>query len=378
MAFLHSGGGRAALAPLPLLLWLGAGPALAQQINYPQPDATLGEVLGPTEIADATALAETLSDEIRKTYVNGQARRDAHPKSHGCVHGTFRVRPDLPADLQAGLFRPGAEYAAVVRFSNGSPNAAGDDHTGDTRGMATKLYGVAGDKLAADPAAPDAHDFIQISSPYFFVNDSHGYTEFFQRVDSGSLLAMAKIPFILGWSGTINAAHMLGQKIDNPLDVTYYSVTPYQFGLGEGRRAVKYSATPCTPPAPAPADGDEGPNFLRHAMQGRLAQMGACFDFRLQLRPDDSFAVEDVITEWDETAAPFVTVATLTIPPQTFDTAAQNATCEALSFNPWHALPDHKPLGTINRMRRFVYETISALRHQMNDTPPSALRGDVQ
>lgn len=357
---------------------VGHGAAWARDATYPTADSGLGEVLGPTEIEDAAALAATLSDEIRKQYVNGLARRDAHPKAHGCVKATFAVRDDLPADLQAGVFQPGAQYQGVIRFSNGSPNAAGDDHSGDTRGMAIKLYGVNGKKLVEDPAAPDAQDFVQISSPYFFVNDSHGYTDFFQRVDSGSLTQMLKIPYILGLDGTINAAKMLAQKINNPLDVTYYSVTPYQLGLGDARSAVKYSATPCTAPPDSSEDEDGGPNFLRHAMQERLDQGAACFDFRVQTRPDDSFSVEDVITEWDQDAAPFVPVATITIPAQEFDTADQNATCEALSFNPWHALPEHKPLGTINRMRRFVYETISALRHQMNDTIPSTLRESAE
>ena len=56
----------------------------------------------------------------------------------------------------------------------------------------------------------------------------------------------------------------------------------------------------------------------------------------------------------------------ITIPVQEFDTAAQNAACEQTSFNPWHSNATHKPLGTVNRMRRVVYETISELRKSMN------------
>lgn len=29
--------------------------------------------------------------------------------------------------------------------------------------------------------------------------------------------------------------------------------------------------------------------------------------------------------------------------------------CESLSFNPWHALAEHRPLGGMNRLRRAVY-----------------------
>lgn len=358
---------------------LGVSPALAEPSQvYPRADTYLGEMVGPTEVADALELAENLRAKVREQYVRGLARRDAHPKAHGCVRASFEVLSDLPVELQVGLFRPGATYDAVIRFSNGSPNAAGDDRNGDTRGMATKLYGVPGEKFFEDPGAADAHDFIQISSPIFFVNDSRGYTDFFERVNSGKTLELLKIPLILGWTGSVNAARMLSQKITNPLAVTYYSVTPYQFGTGNARQAVKYSATPCAGQHTFGSDQaqQDGPNFLRHEMQAKLEQNGVCFDFRIQRRPDDSYSVEDVITEWDEAAAPFVPVAQIIIPPQTFDTPALNAACEALTFNPWHAIGEHKPLGAINRMRRVVYEAISDLRYEMNDTAPAILRGE--
>jgi hypothetical protein len=40
-----------------------------------------------------------------------------------------------------------------------------------------------------------------------------------------------------------------------------------------------------------------------------------------------------------------------------------------LSFTPWHALSEHRPLGGIQRARRVVYETISKLRHGLNNAP---------
>lgn len=75
------------------------------------------------------------------------------------------------------------------------------------------------------------------------------------------------------------------------------------------------------------------------------------------------------MTEWKESDAPFYKVATLTIPQQTFDTPAQNQMCENLSFSPWHALPEHRPLGAANRMRKVIYDHISRVRHQMNAVP---------
>ena len=49
----------------------------------------------------------------RETY----ATRDVHRKTHGCLAGTFKVCDDLESDLAKGLFRRGATYDAVIRFS---------------------------------------------------------------------------------------------------------------------------------------------------------------------------------------------------------------------------------------------------------------------
>ena len=45
------------------------------------------------------------------------------------------------------------------------------------------------------------------------------------------------------------------------------------------------------------------------------------------------------------------------------------AYCEALSFTPWHSLPEHQPIGGVNRIRKAVYERASTLRHTENNVP---------
>ena len=90
--------------------------------------------------------------------------------------------------------------------------------------------------------------------------------------------------------------------------------------------------------------------------------------------------VEKSTVEWKEEDAPFIKVATITIPRQTFATPERDQFGENLSFTPWHALPQHRPLGSINRTRRVVYETISKLRHELNGTlrrEPSAFDADM-
>ena len=79
--------------------------------------------------------------------------------------------------------------------------------------------------------------------------------------------------------------------------------------------------------------------------------------------------IEDPGITWDESVSPFRNVATLTIPPQVFDTAERREFGDNLSFNPWRVLPEHRPLGGINRARRQVYEALSVFRHERNPAP---------
>ena len=109
-----------------------------------------------------------------------------------------------------------------------------------------------------------------------------------------------------------------------------------------------------------------GDNFLRAALRTALQNGDTCMEFLVQTRTSNGMSVEDSMTEWKEEQAPFSKVATIRIPRQTFDTADQNAFCENLSFTPWHALPEHKPLGVTNRLRKVIYEHISRVRHEMN------------
>ena len=76
--------------------------------------------------------------------------------------------------------------------------------------------------------------------------------------------------------------------------------------------------------------------------------------------------IEDTSIEWQTSDAPFETVARINVPAQDFDTPRQNLTCDNLSFNPWHGIEAHRPIGGINRLRKAVYESVSEYRHSRN------------
>ncbi|MGQ9372598.1 catalase family protein [Acinetobacter tandoii] len=331
---------------------------------YPNIDPSLSESLYPNEAATAKQIADTIEMSIRKEYVTDIALRDAHPKAHGCVRAEFKINETLPPLLAQGVFIPGKTYQAWIRFSNGSSNAKQADIKKDARGMAIKLLEVSGKNLSDENSS--TQDFIMINHPVFFANDPARYLSFMQDINSDKFLKKLHIPFALGAKGTWIALNSRN-KISNPLQTRYWSMVPYQLGLGDHRQAVKYSARACsTIVSPIPARPNR--DFLREALRTSLQESDACMEFLVQPRTSTSMSVEDSMTEWKEAQAPFYKVATIHIPKQVFDTPEQNKFCENLSFTPWHALVEHKPLGGINRMRKIIYEQISRVRHEMNST----------
>ena len=338
-------------------------------IVYPEVDPFLGEALQEGEIESATQIAEIIGATLLKRYPPGHVKRDAHTKSHGCVKAEFSVLENLTQDLAKGVFIPGKTYPAWIRYSNGKANPFRADIKGDGRGMAIKLLGVDGETLLERDKMSGTQDFVMMSTPVFFINDPEDYLSLMKLFTSDSKIKQKLQPlltaFSIGIKSTKLAAQMTGKKIDHPLKTRYWSSVPYQLGTGTERVAIKFSARPCTAHTEViPEEPDD--NFLRDAMQKTLSEESACMDFLVQPRTRSAMSVEDSQTEWLEEEAPFYKVATITIPQQTFDTPEQNAFCENLSFTPWHALPEHRPLGSVNRLRKVIYAHISRTRREAN------------
>lgn len=315
--------------------------------------------------ADETESTRDLTARLQAKIVHdnrtGIMRRDAHPKMHGVVKAELTVEPNLPPELQIGIFAEPKTYRAWIRFSN-QDAIIQDDRKRDIRGMAIKLMGVPGEKLLEAQRDEQTQDFIVISTNVFVTRNVAEFDALIKAM-TGSLLA--KILFFgTHWRVIWNLVLSL-KKFASPLQMRYWSTTPYLFG----DTAAKYSAIPHQfNQAPPPAGA--GPDFLREAMIRQLSQGDALFDFTVQLQKNaSSMPIEDPGKEWRESESPFRKVATIRILQQDFDSDAQRVFGENLSFTPWHSLPAHRPLGGINRARKVVYDAISAFRHERNGVP---------
>ncbi len=290
-------------------------------------------------------------------------RRDAHPKTHGCVRAELQVEPDLPEDLCHGLFRTPKKYDAWIRFSAGSPRIQNDCRP-DIHGMAIKVLGVPGQKLLQEEQNATTQDFLLANNPVYFIRDLPDYVRFASAVASGKLLR-----FFFNWNPSkwrIRESKLLVtanlHRMRNPLTAQYWSQTPYALGP----HVIKFSAKPICASVAMHAQC-KGPDFLQNAMVTLLQEGDVNFDFLVQLQTNPkTMPVNDATVNWDERESPFRKVASVHIPRQSFGSMAQMAFAENLSFTPWHALVDHRPLGGINRARLSVYQSVSRIRHERN------------
>lgn len=321
-----------------------------------------GEAVEIRRIADLSRVL------LLKNYIPGSImRRDAHAKHHGCAKATVQMSGALAAPYAVGSFQPGSTYPAWIRFSNanGTPQP---DTEGDARGFALKLIGVSGSKILPGEVQAQTHDLLFINHDEFFVRNAVDYVAFNQALVNGKVASFF-FPSANPQRWRVKEARIVNtirrKRVADLLSTRFWSTTPYL--LGEA--AVKYSVTPC-PGKSRHSSAGKAPHYLAERLATGLAQGPACYELAVQLQADPGrMPVEDSTTAWDEDDSPFVKIATITLPVQDIKATGRDEICENLSFTPWHALPEQRPLGNINRVRKAVYQEISALRHEKNAAP---------
>jgi catalase len=294
---------------------------------------------------------------------DGFRHRDVHVKSHGCARGTLTVLPDLPDELAQGLFQHAATYEAVARFSNGA-GQENPDSKPDARGMAVKVFGVPGTKLLDDEKDAVTQDFVMVNYPAFVAANVKKYLPLEQAIeedDKGKLLTGDTWnPLRWHWGEVIRAVQTVMQRPANPASITYYSMAPIRYG----RYIAKYRALPVDTLRDELTQLGDGPNALGDLLARTLRDQDVHFELQVQLRTVvETMPIEDATVVWPEKESPFRTVARLTLHDPDIANPAWEAACKGLAFTVWHAIPEHRPLGGINRLRKDVYRLSSTWRH---------------
>jgi hypothetical protein len=373
------------------------------------------------QIAETTELTVKLLD--KRYPPPKQILRGVHPKSHGCVKATFTINPDLAPEYRVGLFaEPGKQFDAFIRFSNAAAVKGPDTTEIDpvtkkeveehgSRGMAIKVLDVGGEVLIDDNGAHN-QDFLMINQRVFAFANTEDYLRLNRVLDRDNdvasgffaplqlqnpniteeqrrgVLAYIEAEDIseddikrIAKSFNIIKKDIQGTDVGNPLGIQYFSAAPFLFGPD---RVMKFSAKPYneevppkhSPPKPRPE------NYLRDALTETMNRNEPLhFDFMLQVRHEDedfnikddpivNASIENASSLWDEAEHKFVSVAKITIPaPQPeVDSEENKAHCEKLAFTPWHSLVEHQPIGSINRLRKSVYQASAEHRLERKDS----------
>ena len=324
-----------------------------------RPDPWLGDAWREVYVGGSPDTERTIVhgfiDQIKQVQVKNKEKGEASAierASHakilaGVTNAEFRISSAILRELQIGPFQPNKAYKAAVRLSNASGIAQADTAK-DLRGAAIKVTtdeGVVHDFLMtnADPNhARNAQQFMKIAVAAAKA-----------RSRLGSVL---RLLFALGPFEGLRVIRMVSKqmahKVNSLATETYWSRAPIKFGSF----AVKYSLHPT--PGVKEMSQASGDNYLREDFIARLKEGPVAFDFKIQRFVDETQTpIEDGAIRWE--SEPEV-IAQLMIPKQDLRSTnggAMNDEVNDMAFNPWNASDEFRPLGSLNRARKVVYES---------------------
>jgi hypothetical protein len=316
----------------------------------------------PKVATDAEMTSEMIAilrETMAKNHASGQTKRGAHAKSHGLLKAQFVVLDGIPSEHKVGIFREPKIFPALIRLSNASAKVKSDKDK-DFRGFAIKLLGVEGDRVNNDEK--QSQDFVLMSSPTMPLGTVKLFRDAIYYAIKWHPLVML-LKFIVAGHGSKLAALKAGRKFDtSPLDIHYWSTTPYGFG----KKAVKYMVVP-TSEFKSELPNPLTDNYLARNMSYHLQNQTASFDFFVQFFDRvETTPIEDAAVEWPEAKSLFIKLATIQIPIQRIDNAVRQELVETMAFSPAHSLDVHRPLGGLNIARTEIYKVLSQFRHQRN------------
>lgn len=283
-------------------------------------------------------------------------KRTLHAKlTVGVADAQLAFDTDLPPAWRQGYVEAGRVYPTTIRFSNASALCQRDD-TPDMRGIALRV------------ALPSGgfHDLLMTNFPVSHARNARQFVDFAIIALSGDRATLvARLIERFGEAETqrmLNNIQQGARKSQGLALESFWSRGAYLWGdAGPVRFNLCPAATPSrTSTAPAEPE-DLQADFAERLRHGDVT-------YRLSVQPfvdEVRTPIEDGAVEWTQDVSPSIGIATVTIAQNTRIDAAISAGIDALSFNPWNAPPEFRPLGNLNRARGVVYAA-SAARWQVD------------
>jgi hypothetical protein len=312
------------------------------------------------------SIIASFNTQMRDLWKPGGFERGGNTKTQGIVRGEFIVHDDIPPHMKRGIYARPQTFRAWVRFSGPGPYITPDIDDVGFMSISIKLMGVPGPKLMDEEKF--TLDMFGVSTPTFVTPDAKANAALQKES-----VKNAQIFYFVN----LHDSHVLDLVMQSlfiktqssPFEAPYFSCVPYLMGEGQ---AMQYSVWPKSKRrTPIPRLPLRPPDdYLRQAMVASLDEGDIEFDIRIQMQTDPHLMpIENAGVLWPEALSPRVTVATLRLPRQKFDIPSQMEFAKKLSYNPWHTIADHRPLGNQSRARKRMYWELAKLRHEMNAVP---------
>ena len=287
-----------------------------------------------------------------------------HVKTQGIVKGTLTVG-ELPTHLRQGLFATPGTYPVAARYANEPVFLQADQEPGP-RGLALRVFDVKGERLQGIHGNEklSTQDFFWNNAPMIELTDVdtcldimqlrekyfHDPAALFRHMKLRADLVKQHAPFLL--PNTNIASHSM------------YTQSAFRFGDYYGHMMLE-------PVHSAPADkvsSSDPHNVLKDWLFDYFSGNTAKYLFKIQLGTSpEHHPTEDASVVWDEATAPYSTIGTVEFPPQDSFKQERRVFWEnRMALHPWRCLEAHRPLGSINRLRKGVYDASRARREALN------------
>jgi hypothetical protein len=304
------------------------------------------------------------------------AVRASHAKSSACVTGEITIAAGLPPELAQGLFARAGTYPVAVRFAQGPGETLGD-RVSTHRGMAIKVFGVEGEKLAGHDA--DTQDFVFATGPTFPSGTASGFLRDAKQIGAATpapeglksaVSSLARnLNKVLNAIGTeLPKADFFGHPYSHPLGDAYFSQAPVRYGDYVAKLAAFPASVAQDQLRDWQLDPHQDEDGFRHAAVDFFAENDVIFELRAQLWTNaKTQPIEDASVEWSMDESEYRTVATIRLPCQAaYGPDRVRYFDEVMTFRPAHSLASHRPLGSVMRARLQVYAALSDFRHREN------------
>lgn len=273
-------------------------------------------------------------------------------------------------------------YDVIVRLS-AAPGDLRSDRTPAPHGFAVKILNVPGERLLPEDSSDGKNqDFLLVNIPVLVFGTVRKYMQMLPFITEGERMpelvmrslrsVMRGMDHLLNRAGFPASATIQGltRSQHHILGETYHSMAALRYG----NYIAKISVAPESESVKQLTGITmqiQDDSSIRDLVQDFFKRNTADYAIRAQLCTHlDRMPVEDAAVLWDEDESPHQVIGTLHFPKQkTFSPARRVYSDDVLSFNPWHGIKEHQPLGSIMRVRMQAYERSSCFRHCMNIQP---------